>query len=148
VDGIIAVSGCYYNVSALEPQLHFFEELFDSKPIKYIVYPTITHNYSRQHYSPPSDQLVISTLSIASRIADGILIWHKIDSPIIQEYLENADSDNNKAYISKMDQMKKIQIKNEKDGENIDKPNKNSTEIENNCREWYDKYIHAYNYWS
>lgn len=148
VDGIIAVSGCYYNVSALEPQLHFFGELFDNKPIKYIVYPTITHNYSRQHYSPPSDQLVISTLSIASRMVDGILIWHKIDSPVIQEYLEYADSDNNKAYISKMDQMKKIQIKNEKDGENIDKPNKNSTEIENNCREWYDKYIQAYNYWS
>jgi hypothetical protein len=73
-------------------------------------------------------------------MVDGILIWHKIDSPVIQEYLKNAnsDSDYNKTYISKMDQIKKIQIKNEEDESKIDKPNKNSTEIENNCREWYE----------
>jgi len=92
VDGIIAVSGCYYNVSALEPQLQYFGELVDDKPIKYIVYPTITHNYSRQQYGPPSDQLVISTLSIASRMVDSIIVWHKIDSPVIQEYLKNIDN--------------------------------------------------------
>jgi hypothetical protein len=144
VDGIIAVSGCYYNVSALEPQLHIFGELFDNKPIKYIVYPTITHNYSRQHYSPPSDQLVISTLSIASRIVDGILIWHKIDSPVIQEYLKNID--NNEAYLSKMNRMKEIQLKEERGGATIDKMYSNSTETEKNCLEWYNKYIHAYNH--
>ena len=27
VDGIIAISGCYYNVSALGPQLQYFGEL-------------------------------------------------------------------------------------------------------------------------
>jgi hypothetical protein len=144
VDGIIAVSGCYYNVSALEPQLHIFGELFDDKPIKYIVYPTITHNYSRQQYSPPSDQLVISTLSIASRMVDGILIWHKIDSPVIQEYLKNID--NNEAYLSKMNRMKEIQIKEERGGATIDKMHSNSTETEKNCLEWYNKYIHAYNH--
>lgn len=144
VDGIIAVSGCYYNVSTLEPQLHFFGELFDNKPIKYIVYPTITHNYSRQHYSPPSDQLVISTLSIASRIADGILIWHKIDSPVIQEYLKNIDND--EAYLSKINRMEEIQIKEERGGATSDKIHKNSTEIEKNCLDWYNKYEHAYNY--
>jgi hypothetical protein len=106
VDGIVAVSGCYYDVSALELQLHLFGELFDNKPMKYVVYPTITHNYTRQYYSPPSDRLVISTLSIVSRTVDGILIWHKIDSPVIQEYLKNIDI--NKAYISKMNRMEKI----------------------------------------
>ena len=55
MDGIIAVSGCYYNVSALEPQLQLFGELVNNKPMKYIVYPTITHNYTTQQYSPPSD---------------------------------------------------------------------------------------------
>lgn len=144
VDGIIAVSGCYYNVSALEPQLHIFGELFDDKPIKYIIYPTITHNYSRQQYSPPSDQLVISTLSIASRMVDGIVIWHKIDSPVIQEYLKNID--NNEAYLSKMNRMKEIQIKEERGGATIDKMHSNSTETEKNCLEWYNKYIHAYNH--
>jgi hypothetical protein len=145
VDGIIAVSGCYYNVSALEPQLHIFGELFDDKPIKYIVYPTITHNYSRQQYSPPSDQLVISTLSIASRMVDSIIVWHEIDSPVIQEYLKNID--NNEAYLSKMNRMKEIQIKEERGGgATIDKMHSNSTETEKNCLDWYNKYEHAYNY--
>lgn len=146
VDGIIAVSGCYYNVSALEPQLHLFRELFSNKPIKYIVYPTITHNYTRQHYSPPSDRLVISTLSIASRTVDGILIWHKIDSPVIQEYLKNID--NNTAYISKMNRMKEIQIEEEyATGVTANKMHINSTETGKNCLEWYEKYSRAYNYW-
>ena len=146
VDGIIAVSGCYYNVSALEPQLHLFGELFDNKPIKYVVYPTITHNYTRQYYSPPSDRLVISTLSIASRTADGILVWHKINSPVIQEYLKNID--NNKAYLSKMDRMKEIQIEEEvAGGATNGRMHINSTETEKNCLEWYEKYLHAYNYW-
>ena len=111
VDGIIAVSGCYYNVSALEPQLHLFRELFDNKPMKYVVYPTITHNYSRQYYSPPSDRLVFSTLSIASRNTDGVIVWHEIDNPVIQEYLKNIG--NNKAYNSKMNHMEEIQIEDE-----------------------------------
>jgi len=146
VDGIIAVSGCYYNVSALEPQLHLFGELFDNKPIKYVVYPTITHNYTRQYYSPPSDRLVISTLSIASRTVDGILIWHKIDNPVIQEYLKNID--NNKAYISKMNRVKGIQIEEELAAwDTANKIHINSTETEKNCLEWYEKYLRAYNYW-
>src|ERR671918_1108956 len=144
VDGIIAVSGCYYNVSALEPQLHLFGQFFDNKPMKYVVYPTITHNYTRQQYSPPSDRLVTSTLSIASRIVDGILIWHNIDSPVIQEYLKNMD--NNEAYLSKMNRMEKTQIKEEHGGATTVKTHSNSTETEKNCLDWYNKYIHAYDY--
>jgi hypothetical protein len=146
VDGIIAVSGCYYNVSALEPQLHLFGEFFDNKPMKYVVYPTITHNYTRQQYSPPSDRLVTSTLSIASQIVDGIIVWHKIDSPVIQEYLKNID--NNRAYLSKMNRMKEMQIEDElAAGATSNKILFNSTETEKNCLEWYEKYLHAYNYW-
>jgi hypothetical protein len=146
VDGIIAVSGCYYNVSALEPQLHLFGEFFDNKPMKYVVYPTITHNYTRQQYSPPSDRLVTSTLSIASQMVDGIIVWHKIDSPVIQEYLKNID--NNRAYLSKMNRMKEMQIEDELSaGATSNKILFNSTETEKNCLEWYEKYLHAYNYW-
>ena len=145
-EGIIAVSGCYYNVSALEPQLHLFGELFDNKPMKYVVYPTITHNYSRQYYSPPSDRLIISTLSIASQTVDGIIIWHKIDSPVIQEYLKNID--NNKTYVSKMNRMKEIQIEDElAAGATANKIRINRTETEKNCLEWHEKYLRAYNYW-
>jgi hypothetical protein len=146
VDGIIAVSGCYYNVSALEPQLHLFREFFDNKPMKYVVYPTITHNYTRQQYSPPSDRLVTSTLLIASQMVDGIIVWHKIDSPVIQEYLKNID--NNRAYLSKMNRMKEMQIEDElAAGASSNKMLFNSTETEKNCLEWYEKYLHAYTYW-
>jgi hypothetical protein len=146
MDGIIAVSGCYYNVSALEPQLHLFREFFDNKPMKYVVYPTITHNYTRQQYSPPSDRLVTSTLLIASQMVDGIIVWHKIDSPVIQEYLKNID--NNRAYLSKMNRMKEMQIEDElAAGATSNKILFNSTETEKNCLEWYEKYLHAYNYW-
>jgi hypothetical protein len=156
IDGVIAVSGCYYNISALEPQLHLFGELFDNKPMKYVVYPTITHNYSRQHYSPPSDQLVISTLSIASRIVDGIIIWHKINGSVIQEYSDNT-SNNNRVDIDKMNSIKRVQIEDEHaawvvyNESNItsksNKSNITSNGREMNCLEWHNKYLHAYNYW-
>ena len=57
---------------------------------------------------------MISTLSIASRIVDGILIWHNINNPVIQEYLKNID--NNEAYLSTINRMEEIQIKEEQGG--------------------------------
>lgn len=87
----------------------------------------------------------MSTLSISSRIADGLIVWHKMDNPVIQEYLENAD---NEAYISKMDRMKRLQIKEEYAGSTVNQVlYKNSTEIENNCGEWYNTYNYARNHW-
>ena len=104
------------------------------------------HNYTRQYNSPPGDRLVISTLSITSPTVDGILIWHKIDSPVIQEYLKNID--NNKAYITKMDRMKELQIEDELAvGATTNRIHFNSTEREKNCLEWYKKYLRAYDYW-
>lgn len=108
--------------------------------MKYVVYPTITNSYTRQYYSPPSDRLAISTLSIVSRTVDGILIWHKIDSHVIQEHLKNIDI--NKAYISNMNRMAEMQIKDE-----LEAGATAITETEKNCLEWYKKYLHAYNYW-
>jgi hypothetical protein len=77
-------------------------------------------------------------------MVDSIIVWHKIDSPVIQEYLKNID--NNIAYISKMNRMEEIQIEEERGGATTDKIHKNSTEIEKNCLDWYNKYEHAYNY--
>lgn len=89
---------------------------------------------------------MISTLSIASRTADGILVGHKIDNPVIQEYLKNID--NNTAYISKMNRMEEIQIEEEyAAGVTANKMHINSTETEKNCLDWYEKYLRAYNYW-
>ncbi|HZD33805.1 MAG TPA: hypothetical protein VE130_01255, partial [Nitrososphaeraceae archaeon] len=119
----------------------------------YVVYPTITHNYTRQHYSPPSDQLVTSTLSIASRIVDGIVIWHEINGSVIKEYLDDIDN-NNRVNIDKMNSMKRIQIENEhaeraayNESNKSDMSNISSNEKEINCLEWQNKYLRAYNYW-
>jgi hypothetical protein len=50
------------------------EKLFPGKAIQYVVYPTITYNYTKQGYEPLSDRLARATLSNAIRLADGIII--------------------------------------------------------------------------
>ncbi|MGA9297100.1 MAG: hypothetical protein WBV72_06810, partial [Nitrososphaeraceae archaeon] len=110
-DGMIMASACYYNITNLKSNLLTFSKMFDDKPIRYVVYPTITYNYSRYNYSPPSEQLIMATLSIASRSADGIIMWTKIDSPVVHDYLSNHD---NPKYISKISTMEELQIRDEK----------------------------------
>jgi hypothetical protein len=47
-----------------------------------------------------------------------------------------------------MNRMKEIQIEDElAAGATASKIQINSTETEKNCLEWYEKYLHAYNYW-
>ena len=53
----------------------------------------------------------MATLSIASRSADGIIMWTKIDSPVVQDYLSNHD---NPKYMSKISTMEELQIRDEK----------------------------------
>jgi hypothetical protein len=111
IDTIILVSASYYNVSRLETNLLQFKELFPGKPTRYIVYPTITYNYTRQDYDPPSDRLVMATLSIATRSVDGIIIWHKIDGHIVQDYLHYRENPN---YLYALYVMEQLQIADEK----------------------------------
>lgn len=111
IDAIILVSASYYNVSRLETNLLQFKELFPGKPTRYIVYPTITYNYTRQGYDPPSDRLVMATLSIATRLVDGIILWHKIDGHIVQDYLNYRENPN---YLSALHVMEQLQIADEK----------------------------------
>jgi hypothetical protein len=111
IDTIVLVSASYYNVSKLERNLLEFKEMFPGKPTRYIVYPTITYNYTRQGYDPPSDRLVMATLSITTRLVDGIIIWHEIDGHVVQDYLnyrENAD------YLDAIYVMEQLQIADEK----------------------------------
>jgi len=112
VDSLILVSASYYNVSNLERNILSFKEIFPDKPTRYIVYPTITYNYTKQGYEPPSDRLVMATLSVATRLTDGIIIWHKIDSPIVQDYLKFRD---NIKYLDAIHVMETLQISGEKD---------------------------------
>lgn len=110
IDALIFVSASYYNVSRLETNLLQFSEMFDGKPSRYIVYPTITYNYSRQGYDPPSDRLVMATLSIATRSVDGIILWQKIDGHIVQDYLRHRQ---NPAYLHAIYVMEQLQIADE-----------------------------------
>jgi hypothetical protein len=126
IDTLVWVSASYYNVSALETNLSMFKEMFPGKPTRYIVYPTITYNYSRQGYDPPSDRLVMATLSIATRSVDGIILWHKIDGHLVRDYLtyrENPD------YLHAISVMEQLQIADERSTEvqSVDKQKINRT---------------------
>ena len=144
-DGFIVASGCYYNVSTLKKEFTIFREIFE-KPIRYVVYPTITYNYSRQGYNPPTDQLIQATLSIASNSADGLIIFRDTDKPVIQEYLANQD---NKEYLGKISKMKELQINDEKMTTANLKKLLNLPDAEQyvNCQKWSNRYNKAYDEW-
>jgi hypothetical protein len=146
-NGLIVASGCYYNVSTLKKEFTIFKEIFE-KSIRYVVYPTITYNYSRQGYNPPTDRLIQATLSIASNSVDGLIIWRDIDKPVIQEYLDNQD---NKQYLAKISKMEELQINDEKiTTANSKKKLLNTPNAEQylNCQEWSKRYNKAYDKWN
>ena len=142
IDGLVVASGCYYNVSTLERQLEIFSEIFD-KPMRYVVYPTITHNYSKLDYSPPTDRLIMATLSIASNSSHGLIIWRDADNPIIQEHMENRHDEQ---YLSDISNSKDVQISDE----NIETNSKFSfsNKVHNSCNSWSKKYNEAYDKWA
>ena len=142
IDGLVVASGCYYNVSTLDKQLQIFSEIFN-KPIRYVVYPTITYNYSKLDYEPPTDRLIRATLSIASNSSDGLVIWRDADSPVIQEHLENR---HDKRYLLDISNSKELQIDDEiihtKSQSTVTKDNHNT------CSSWTKKYNDAYDKWT
>jgi len=142
IDGLVVASGCYYNVSTLERQLEIFSEIFD-KPMRYVVYPTITHNYSKLDYSPPTDRLIMATLSIASNSSHGLIIWRDADNPVIQEHMENRHDEQ---YLSDISNSKDVQISDE----NIETNSKFSfsNKVHNSCNSWSKKYNEAYDKWT
>ena len=109
-DGIVLASTNYYNVTDLAHNLKVFSKVFNDKPIRYVVYTARTSNYIDN--SPPSDRLILSTLSIAneSGLVKGVIIWRNANSPVIRDYLSNM---NNTEYISLVSMMEKLQIKDE-----------------------------------
>jgi len=109
-DGIVLASTNYYNVTDLAHNLKVFSKVFNDKPIRYVVYTARTSNYIDN--SPPSDRLILSTLSIAneSGLVKGVIIFRNTNSPVIRDYLSNM---NNTEYISLVSMMEKLQIKDE-----------------------------------
>jgi PDZ domain len=100
----------YYNVTDLDHNLKVLSKVFNNKPIRYVVYTDRTSNFIDS--SPPSDRLVLSTLSIAneSGVVKGVIIWRNTNSPVIRDYLSNR---NDTEYMSFVSMMEKLQLKNE-----------------------------------
>ncbi|MFL6385185.1 MAG: PDZ domain-containing protein [Nitrososphaeraceae archaeon] len=109
-DGIVLASTNYYNVTDLDHNLKVLSKVFNNKPIRYVVYTDRTSNFIDS--SPPSDRLVLSTLSIVneSGIVKGVIIWRNTNSPVIRDYLSNR---NNTEYMSLVSMMEKLQLKDE-----------------------------------
>jgi hypothetical protein len=109
-DGIILASTNYYNVTDLDHNLKVLSKVFNNKPIRYVVYTDRTSNFIDS--SPPSNRLVLSTLSIVneSGIVKGVIIWRNTNSPVIRDYLSNR---NNTEYMSLVSMMEKLQLKDE-----------------------------------
>jgi hypothetical protein len=102
--GIILVSTLYSNISHLENDLANISKNLDDKSIKFIVYPT------KSGFQSSADRLIMATLSIASRWADGIIIYRNTTNAIVQDYLCNH---NNAKYMSAIGEMERLQVKNE-----------------------------------
>jgi PDZ domain len=111
-DGIILASTEYYNVSDLQHNLNLFSKVFPNKPIKYVIYPTRTSSFIEQGYSPPSDRLILATLSIANKAPgiDGIIAWRNTNNHVMRDYMSNI---NNTQYLSFVSMMEDFQLKDE-----------------------------------
>jgi hypothetical protein len=111
-DGIILASKEYYNVSDLQHNLNIFSKVFYNKPIRYVIYTTPTSSYIEQGYSPPSDRLILATLSIANKAhgMDGIIAWRNTNNHVMLDYMSNI---NNTQYLSFVSMMEDFQMKDE-----------------------------------
>ena len=103
-DGIILASKEYYNVSDLQHNLNVFSKVFYNKPIRYVIYTTPTTSFIEQGYSPPSDRLILATMSIANKAhgIDGIIAWRNTNNHVIRDYMSNI---NNTQYVSFVSMM-------------------------------------------
>jgi hypothetical protein len=112
-DGIILASSEYYNVTSLQHNLDIFSKVFDNQPIRYVIYTTRTSSFIEQGYSPPSDRLLLATLSIANKVngIDGIIAWRNTNNHVMRDYMSNT---NNTQYLSFVSMMEDFQLKDEK----------------------------------
>jgi hypothetical protein len=107
ISGIILSSTIPERITNLEENIKLISTFFDKKPVKYIVYPF------RDNISKPLDNNILkSTLFIASRTADGIIIYVDVTNPVIQYYLHNRS---NSDYLFIIKETEKARLKQEND---------------------------------
>lgn len=88
-NGIILVSTLYQNVSMLAENIRailetFYEDTEFPKSFKYIIYPFKSGD------TTPTDRLITQTISIASKLVDGIIFYVKTEHQIVQNFLKNS----------------------------------------------------------
>jgi hypothetical protein len=120
-DGIVLASSDFYNITKLEHNLDVFGKVFsnNSKTIRYLIYTAPTSNFLLQGYYPPSDRLILATLTTALEsiaVDKGIVIWRNTGNPAILDYLSNQ---NNSRYLNFVSLMKDLQLKDENDTEKL-----------------------------
>jgi len=111
-NGIVLASSNYYSVTDLQHNLDTFSKVFSEKPLKFVLYTAKTSNFAEHEYDPPSDRLILATLSIANKTKgiDGLVIWRNTNSHVIRDYLSNI---NDKQFLSFVSLMEKLQLKDE-----------------------------------
>ena len=111
-DGVVLATPAYYNVTDLEENLKVFSKVFDNKSVKYVLYTARNTAFIEQGYNPPSDRLILATLSIANKTGtvDGIVVWRNSNNHAIRDYISNQ---NNAEYILFVNMMEKLQLKDE-----------------------------------
>jgi hypothetical protein len=120
-DGIVLASTDFYNITKLEHNLNVFGKVFgnDNKTIRYLIYTAPTSTFISQGYYPPSDRLILATLSAAlesEAVDEGIVIWRNTGNPAISDYLSNQNSSR---YLNSVTLMKELQLKDENDTEKL-----------------------------
>jgi hypothetical protein len=72
-----------YDLTLLNDNISALSQMFENKPLKYILYPTAQG-------AMLSNNLLTNNLSTASRLFNGIIIYVRIDNSIIQDFLRNV----------------------------------------------------------
>jgi hypothetical protein len=82
---LLSSSSLYYNLAQQTGNIGAVSKMFENKPLKYIIYSANTQNDTLSDTS----RHLTDTLSIASRIFNGIIIYVNTDNSIIQDFLHN-----------------------------------------------------------
>jgi hypothetical protein len=72
----------HYDLTPLNDSMKALSQMFENKPLKYIIYP------KTQNATLP-ENLLVNSLSTASRLFSEIIIYVRTDNSIIQDFLRN-----------------------------------------------------------
>jgi hypothetical protein len=77
------------NITSSGKHIAAISKMFEHKPLKYIVYTDSSQNDNNDNdnESSSSDHLLITTLALASKLFDGIIMYVNTDNRAVQQFL-------------------------------------------------------------